>query len=74
LVEFVERHRDISPEDLVFELDQRSMKSLVLYVEAMVPAMLGQTTVSQQGPNENCFLSGREFDKRFRTSLGVIPK
>ena len=56
LVELVKRHRDKAFERRPLELGQRPLSYLVLDEEPVEPAVLRQTPIAQQRPNEDFLL------------------
>ena len=60
LVEPVQRHRHEVREDVALELGQRPMGFLVLHVQPMEAAVLGQTSIAQQRPYEDRSLPASE--------------
>jgi len=50
LVELMQRHRDEVSKGRVLQLRQLTMRQLVLYVQTMVQAVLGQTAIANNVP------------------------
>jgi len=50
LVELMQRHRDEVSKRRVLQLRQLTMRQLVLYVQTMVQAVLGQTAIANNVP------------------------
>jgi hypothetical protein len=56
LVEFMERHRDEVTKCLSLELDQSSLGYLMFDMQTMKTSMLGQTSITQESPNQDLLL------------------